>query len=205
MVGFCLTGAATIAGVLALMLVLAAVGPPAARIPAAPAGSPVASTGVRTISLAVDDSDQPVALPVRLRIPSIGVDTALVRLSVDAAGALVPPQDFGRAGWFPGSPVPGAVGPAVIAGHVDSYRGPAVFFRLRNLAPGDEVLVDRADGTRALFTVTGIDRYPKDAFPTQRVYGPTARPELRLITCGGDFDREARSYRDNVVVTAVLA
>ena len=158
MVGFCLTGAATIVGVIALMLVLAAVGPSTAGIPAAPAVSPVASTGVRTISLAVDDHDQEVARPVRLRIPSIGVDTTLVRLGVDASGALVPPQDFGRAGWFPGSPVPGDVGPAVIAGHVDSYRGPAVFFRLRNLAPGDEVVVDSADGTHARFTVTGIDR-----------------------------------------------
>jgi sortase (surface protein transpeptidase) len=128
-----------------------------------------------------------------------------VRLGLDGAGALVPPQDFGRAGWFEGSPVPGAVGPAVIAGHVDSYDGPAVFFRLRDLAPGDEVVVDRADGTSARFTVTGLDRYPKAEFPTQQVYGPTHRPELRLITCGGDFDRDVRSYRDNVVVTAVRA
>ena len=129
------------------------------------------------------------AAPVRVRIPSIGVDSPLVRLGVDGAGALVPPDDFGRAGWFPHGPVPGDVGPAVIAGHVDSYGGPAVFFRLRELAAGDEVLVDRADGTTVRFTVTAAHRYPKDDFPTEEVYGPTPRAELRLITCGGAFDR----------------
>ena len=95
------------------------------------------------------------------------------------------------------------MGPAVLAGHVDSTAGPAVFWRLRDLAPGDEVLVDRADGTTARFTVTRVERHPKDAFPTDEVYGPTTGAELRLITCGGEFDRAARSYRDNVVVFAV--
>jgi hypothetical protein len=93
----------------------------------------------------------------------------------------------------------------VIAGHVDSYAGPAVFFRLRELTAGAEILVDRADGSTVGFTVSGLDRFPKDRFPTRAVYGPTHRPELRLITCGGVFDRGLRSYRDNVVVTAVLA
>jgi sortase (surface protein transpeptidase) len=144
------------------------------------------------------------AAPVRVRIPSIGVDSALVRLGVDGSGALQPPDDFGLAGWFPQSPVPGDVGPAVIAGHVDSYAGPAVFFRLRALTPGDQVLVDRTDGTTVRFTVTAAHRYPKHAFPSEEVYGPTPLAELRLITCGGQFDRSARSYQDNVVVTAVL-
>jgi len=92
----------------------------------------------------------------------------------------------------------------VIAGHVDSHKGPAVFFRLAELADGDEVFVDRADGTTARFPVTSVDRYPKDRFPTEQVYGPTTRAELRLITCGGEFDADARSYRDNVVVSAAL-
>jgi len=144
------------------------------------------------------------AAPVRVRVPGIDVDSRLVRLGVDDDGALVPPEDFARAGWFTGGPAPGETGPAVIAGHVDSYRGPAVFFRLAELEEGDEVLVDRADGTAARFTVTAVDRYPKDRFPTDRVYGPTPRPELRLITCGGEFDPDARSYRDNVVVSAVM-
>ncbi|MGY1622238.1 class F sortase [Geodermatophilus sp. SYSU D00965] len=181
-----LAATALVAGAVALLS-------PAGPTPAPPA--PV-------VAAAVAD---PAAEPVRLRIPAIGVDTALVRLAVDADGALVPPAAFDRAGWFPGAPAPGDVGPAVMAGHVDSRTGPAVFWRLRDLRPGDEVAVDRADGTAARFTVTGVTRSPKADFPTEAVYGPTPRAELRLVTCGGDFDRSRRSYTDNVVVTAVLA
>jgi sortase (surface protein transpeptidase) len=145
------------------------------------------------------------AEPTRVRMPSIGVDSRLLWLGMDDHEALVPPSDFSRAGWFTGGPRPGETGPAVIAGHVESYEGPAVFFRLSELERGDEVVVDRADGTTARFTVTAVDRYPKDRFPTEQVYGSTPLPELRLITCGGEFDHDARSYRDNVVVSAVLA
>ena len=91
----------------------------------------------------------------------------------------------------------------VIAAHVDSRRGPAVFFRLKELRPGDKVYVPRSDGITATFTVTGVERYPKDAFPTQKVHGPTPDRALRLITCGGSFDYAKRSYRDNIVVYAV--
>ncbi len=143
--------------------------------------------------------------PVRVRVPAIDVASELVRLGVDEDRVLVPPSDFATAGWFEEGPAPGDTGPAVIAGHVDSYEGPAVFFSLAELAPGDEVLVDRADGSTARFEVRSVDRYPKDAFPTEEVYGPTPRAELRLITCGGEFDTDERSYRDNVVVSAVLA
>ncbi len=146
-----------------------------------------------------------VAEPVRVRVPGIGVDSPLERLGVDAAGALEVPADHGRAGWFDGGPAPGDVGPAVLAGHVDSTAGPAVFWRLRDLTAGDEVLVDRADGTTARFTVTRVERHAKDAFPTDEVYGPTPDAQLRLVTCGGEFDRSQRSYRDNVVVFARLA
>ena len=192
----------TAAAALALALSLPGAQAPG---PATPVASAAAAADVpRQITLAADASPGGRAAPLRVRIPSIDVDSSLLRLGVDGAGALQPPDDFGRAGWFPASPVPGDVGPAVIAGHVDSYVGPAVFFRLRELAAGDEVLVDRSDGTTARFTVTAAHRYPKDAFPTQEVYGPTARAELRLITCGGAFDRTARSYLDNVEVTAVL-
>ena len=145
-----------------------------------------------------------VAAPIRVQVPSIGVDSALVELGVDAAGVLVPPDDFALAGWFAAGLAPGEVGPAVLAGHVDSRAGPAVFYRLEELVEGAEVLVDRADGTTARFTVTRVARYPKNAFPTAEVYGPTADPQLRLITCGGDFDRSRRSYTDNVVVYADL-
>lgn len=175
-------------------------------------GTPTAATpGDRlpTPPLAVQlaDGSTPVggvAAPVQVRLPEIGVDSRLVPLAVDAAGALVPPEDTATAGWFAQGTLPGAVGPAVIAGHVDSYRGPGVFFRLRQVTPGDVVLIDRADGSTLSFTVTQVDRYPKDSFPTDRVYAPTSQPELRLITCGGAFDRSARSYEDNVVVSARL-
>jgi hypothetical protein len=144
------------------------------------------------------------AAPTRVRVPAIGVDSVLVGLQLDATGALAAPADDAVAGWYAGGPAPGDVGPAVVAGHVDSSRGPAVFARLRDLTAGDEVLVDRSDGTTARFTVTRVERHPKDAFPTDAVYGPTADAQLRLVTCGGDFDRSVRSYEDNVVVFARL-
>ena len=156
----------------------------------------------RQIALASGGPVRAAAVPVRVRIPAIGVDSPLAMLDVDDAGTLVPPADFARAGWFAAGTVPGEVGPSVIAGHVDSRDGPAVFFRLGELAPGNEILVERADGTTVRFTVSRTDRYPKDAFPTTDIYGPTPRAELRLITCGGDFDYDRRSYRDNVVVFA---
>jgi len=171
--------------------------------PRAAAAPPVAPSA--TVTVAVNGT-APVqaAAPTRVQLPSLGVDSALARLGVDAAGALVPPSDFDLAGWFSGGPVPGDVGPAVIAGHVDSRTGPAVFFRLRHIAVGDPVLVGRTDGSTAQFTVTRVARYAKDAFPTAEVYGPTPDAQLRLITCGGDFDRANRSYLDNVVVYATL-
>ena len=194
---------------LGLAAVAAAGGVLAVTLPgAAPAASTVLPTAApEPVPLAVSagSTGQRAAAPTRVRLPSIGVDSGLVRLALDEERVLVPPTDFTTAGWFAEGPAPGSVGPAVIAGHLDSYEGPAVFFRLADLAPGDEVLVDRVDGTTARFEVRSVDRYPKDAFPTERVYGPTPGAELRLITCGGEFDRDERSYRDNVVVTAVLS
>ncbi|WP_307799463.1 class F sortase [Micromonospora antibiotica] len=140
--------------------------------------------------------------PTRVRVARIGVDSPLTALDLDRAGTLVPPADFTRAGWYGGGPAPGDPGPAVIAGHLDSRRGPAVFARLGELRPGDRIEVWRG-GRRVPFRVTGALRTPKDAFPTATVYGPTPGPELRLITCGGDFDRRVGHYRDNVVVFAV--
>jgi hypothetical protein len=140
--------------------------------------------------------------PVGVEIPSIGVSSSLVQLGLDEDGAMEAPSDFAVAGWFALGPQPGQPGPAVIAGHVDSRDGPAVFYRLAELAPGDEVTVHRADGSEVRFTVTGQRRYPKDQFPADAVYGPVPGPELRLITCGGDFDRTSRQYRENVVVYA---
>lgn len=144
--------------------------------------------------------------PLRLRVPRIGVDTRLMRLGLDADRALeVPPMSRAdTAGWYERSPVPGDVGPSVLAGHVDSDDGPAVFYRLRELRRGDRVVVDRSDGRRVTFTVTRVTEVAKAAFPTRRVYGDTPSPELRLITCGGTFDAAADGYLANVVVFARL-
>jgi sortase (surface protein transpeptidase) len=142
---------------------------------------------------------------VRLVIPAIGVATPLVSLGLEPDGAMQVPGDFGRAGWFAGGPAPGEVGPAVIAGHVDSRTGPAVFYRLRELRPGDPVLVERADGARLRFVVEAARSFPKAGFPTAAVFGPVSSAALRLITCTGDFDRARGSYRDNLVVFARLA
>lgn len=142
--------------------------------------------------------------PVTVRIPSIGVETSLQALEVDAAGALQPPTRADQAGWYAKGVAPGDAGPAVIAGHVDSKTGPGVFYRLPELRPGAEVLVEREDGSKLTFVVNHTYSTEKTAFPTDVVYGPTPLSELRLVTCGGDFDRVAGSYRDNVIVEAVL-
>lgn len=143
-----------------------------------------------------------VARPVSLSIPVIGVHTRLIRLGLTAQGTLQVPASTSVAGWYTGGPRPGQVGSAVIAGHIDSYLGPGVFFRLRLLRPGDRVYVRQAGGRLAVFRVYAEHSYPKDHFPTQRVYGPAPDPELRLITCGGTFNPAAGSYLNNVVVYA---
>jgi sortase (surface protein transpeptidase) len=143
--------------------------------------------------------------PVRLRIPAIDVDSELMQLGLHDDGSLeVPPEGF-PAGWYTGSPTPGELGPAIIAGHVDWAGSPGVFFSLRELAQGAEILVERADGSTALFRVRSIHQFPKEAFPTDAVYADIDHAGLRLITCGGSYDSRARSYSDNVVVFADLA
>jgi sortase (surface protein transpeptidase) len=140
--------------------------------------------------------------PTRVRVPRIGVDSSLVKLGLDKSGKLEAPTVYDKAGWYGGGPSPGDAGPAVLAGHVDSESGPAVFYRLHELKVGDRIEVQRGRDAVA-FTVTGVTRHPKDKFPTTAVYGPTPGPELRLVTCGGAFDRVRNSYRDNIVVFAV--
>ncbi len=140
--------------------------------------------------------------PVEVRLPTIGVRSVLVPLGLAADGTMEVPTDFGRAGWLTTAPVPGARGPAVIAGHVDSTTGPAVFFRLRDLRAGDPVEVRQRDGDVVRFTVRSRDTFAKDEFPTGQVYGPTVGPVLRLITCDGDIDPRTGHYTDNLVVFA---
>lgn len=166
--------------------------------------SPGSSVGADAVP-AVGDPGRSVdsaKVPVRLEVSAIGVDVPLIRLGTNADGTLEVPADYQEVGWFSGSAAPGDTGPAIIAGHVDSTDGPAPFFELRELGAGDEVVVTGADGQRRTFTVDGVEQYPKDAFPTAAVYGPAPGPVLRLITCGGSFDRSVGHYRDNVVVFA---
>jgi Domain of unknown function (DUF4397)/Sortase domain len=181
---------------LTVALVAGLVGSAPAPSVRAEAPAPVAAASLVT----ADAAD--VAEPVRLTVPSVGLDAPLTGIGLDGTGVLVPPADDTVAGWYRGGPAPGEPGPAVVSGHVDGPGGPAVFAGLRRVAVGDGVVVTRADGTTARFTVTRVDRYAKTDFPTDDVYGPTPGAELRLITCGGAFDRAAGSYPDNVVIYA---
>lgn len=166
---------------------------PVVAPPAGPSGSarPVTAAG-----------PVPVARPVSLTIPVIGVKTALTRLGLAEGGTLQVPSSATVAGWYTGSPRPGSIGSAVIAGHIDSKTGPGVFFRLPELRVGDRIYVSRADGTTVGFRVTALGTYQKDYFPTGTVYGATPDPELRLITCGGTFDDATGHYLSNTVVYA---
>lgn len=142
-------------------------------------------------------------LPVAIRIPRLGVDSPIVPLGVDEAGVLVPPATADVAGWHTGGTVPGEVGPAVVAGHVDSRSGPGVFVDVATLRGGDTIEIEQAGGEILTFTVRSVQTVDKDEFPTAEVYGPTPVPELRLITCGGFFEAADGHYRANVIVDAV--
>lgn len=170
--------------------------------PAAPGGATAAAGGLDGFR-AVRTYDEP-APPERVRIPALGVDSALERLGRLPDGTIAAPRAWERAGWYAQGPRPGQRGPAVVLGHVDSTSGPAVFYRLATLRPGDEVLVDLADRGTLVFRVDRTARYPKDRFPTEAVYFPTLDRVLRLVTCGGTFDPATGHYRDNVVVYASL-
>jgi sortase (surface protein transpeptidase) len=154
---------------------------------------------------AASNAAAPVAEPVSLVIPAIGVTTRLIQLGVTSAGVLQVPKSTAVAGWYTGSPRPGEPGGAVIAGHVDSVSARGVFFRLQLLKPGEKVYVRRADGTLAVFSVTAVRSYPKTGFPTNAVYGPTPDAQLRLITCGGTFDPATGHYLSNTIAYASLA
>ncbi|MER2133364.1 MAG: class F sortase [Arthrobacter sp.] len=149
----------------------------------------------------------PAATPRIVSLPTIQTESELLQLGLEPDGTLeVPPADPGSpAGWYSGSPSPGETGPSVLLGHVNATDGgPGVFARLRTLSPGDQITVERKDGTAAVFTVIVGEQYEKDSFPTDKVYGNTPGPELRLITCDG-FDSATGLWQDNYVVYAVLA
>jgi len=148
----------------------------------------------------------PKADPVSIDVPKIEAKSSLVPLGLNADNTVeVPPvtQPM-QAGWYENGPTPGEVGPSVILGHVDGNKQKGIFFRLKELAPGDKVSIARKDGTTAEFAVTKVERVAKDKFPTDAVYGDTTEPELRLITCGGVFDKASHNYLDNIIVFARL-
>ncbi|THA58597.1 class F sortase [Streptomyces sp. A0958] len=176
--------------------------PPAAAAPAAPSpSSPATGTAAPSASPAL-----PRSVPTRLRIPAIAVDAPFTPLSIGASGRLdaPPPNDKNLVGWFKDGATPGERGASIVAGHVDTTTGPAVFLQLRFLQPGASVDITRADGTVASFSVDTVETFSKADFPDKKVYADTPDAQLRLITCGGNYDRKAKDYEDNVVVFAHL-
>lgn len=152
-----------------------------------------------------------VAAPEWISIPKIGAESTLEHVGLVNGEIDIPPATQPeQAAWWDGTPRPGEVGPAVILGHVDGEVDgragqPGVFNKIATLVAGDEVLVTREDGSVATFAVYEVERVPKEAFPADRVYGNTEQPELRLITCGGVFDRGSGHYLDNVIAYAKIA
>ncbi|MGW8954056.1 class F sortase [Streptomyces sp. NPDC055709] len=171
-----------------------AAGEPGPKRPAPVAKAPKGPPGSR-----------PRSVPVRLRIPAIRVDAPMMNLALNKNGALeVPPADkAGFAGWYSKGPAPGESGAAIVAGHVDTPTGRAVFFRLGALTKGSAIEITRLDGRTAFFTVDAVEVYAKRTFPNQKVYGNAAAPQLRIITCGGGYRKKA-GYLGNVVVYATL-
>lgn len=169
--------------------------PPATTTRAAPTHPPVT---VHNPALRVP--------PTAVHIPKLDANSSLITLGLDANQRMqTPPVTTPmQAGWYEPGPAPGQTGPAVIVGHVDGGHKPGIFYRLHELTPGDHITIDRADHSTVTFVVRRTIHAPKDHFPTMEVYGRTAGPELRLITCGGPFDRAAGSYRDNIIVFAQL-
>ncbi|MBF4604774.1 class F sortase [Curtobacterium sp. VKM Ac-2884] len=179
--------------------------PSASASASASAGSGSAGSGIEGFQDPAAPAARSVATPVSVSIPAIGVQSNLEDLHRGTAGELDPPVDWDSAGWFSDGIVPGEVGPAVIAGHVDSPTSAAVFFRLDELVAGDEIHVAMSDGTTRTFTVDRSERAAKSAFPTSDVYGTTPTPQLRLITCDGVFDTATGHYTDNLIVFADLS
>ncbi|GGM65259.1 class F sortase [Dactylosporangium sucinum] len=149
----------------------------------------------------------PASVPVRLAVGAIGVDAPVRNVDVDQVGMLeAPPLATPKeVGWYRRGPTPGEAGNSVLVGHVDTAAtGPAVFYQLGRLKVGDEVSVSRADGSAVSFRVDSVRMFPKTDFPADLVYGPAAKAQLRLVTCGGTFDQRQRSYLANTVVTATM-
>jgi hypothetical protein len=174
------------------------VGPPQPTVAAAHSAVPHGTMAGSPSSLPYSEAD-------RIRIQAIRVDAPVMPVGLDPDGwvSAPPPDDPNLAGWFTGSVAPGQQGTAVVVGHVDNMQGPAVFYGLGALKPGNRVEIQRKDGKVAVFEVYGVDVFAKNNFPGDRVYGSTGAPELRVITCGGGFTKQ-NGYDGNVVVFARL-
>ncbi len=142
--------------------------------------------------------------PVSMRASVVGISSVVSQVGLNKDGTIEVPTSYDKAAWYRLGPTPGELGPAVIIGHVDSYKGPGVFFNLGDVRPGQVIDITRADHSVAHFRVDAINTYPKDLFPTEAVYGPVNYAGLRLITCGGAFDEKTRNYENNTVVYATL-
>jgi sortase (surface protein transpeptidase) len=195
-----------VVAVAALALLVGCTSRGAQRHESSPAASPdqpaAGATAARSFRSVRDYRATPV--PVRLEIPRIGVSSSLDRLGRAPDGTVEEPGRWEVPGWYEPGPRPGDPGSAVILGHVDSKRGPAVFFRLRELRRGDEVRVTRADGASVRFVVQRTASYDKQRFPTDAVYYPTLTSMLQLVTCGGQFDVTTGHYRSNIIVFATM-
>jgi hypothetical protein len=184
----------------------------AARSPGAPPALPEQVLAMPTAGVGsaehVTSSPSPLnhSVPSKIIIPAIGLRADIDQIGLRPDGALETPsfERANRAAWYRLGPSPGEAGPAVIIGHVDTKKGPAVFYYLTKLHPGDKIEVERTDGVTAIFTIDTLESFPKSEFPTNRVYGGSPAPLLRLITCGGRFDASRHSYVDNIVAFAHL-
>ncbi|QXG74488.1 class F sortase [Modestobacter sp. L9-4] len=187
-------------------------GVPVAAALAAPASTPAAPTVPAAPDVAPAVTARPAAPvavpavvpPVRLSVPARGIDAPVDPVGVEPAGEMTLPEDVDRVGWYRFGPTPGAAeGAAVVAGHVDdAEQGLGALAPLRETQPGDEVVVEAADGSTTRWTVTSRETIDKPGVPLGDLFARTGAPRLVLITCGGPFDAELRSYRDNVVVVA---
>ncbi|WP_079179121.1 class F sortase [Streptomyces humi] len=189
-------------GVAVVLLVVALVGGHG-KASDASGGAPAERTGtVPSADPQLTGEALPRSVPTRLLIPKISVDAPFTALTISPSGQLEPPpaDNTNLVGWYSKGAAPGEAGTSIIAGHVDTKVSAAVFVRLDELERGDRFTVDRADGIRADFVVDDAETFPKDDFPSDRVYADTRRPEVRLITCAGDYDHDVKDYTENLVV-----
>jgi sortase (surface protein transpeptidase) len=173
----------------------------------ATSAAPAPSTVPITVPSSAPATEPGRPKPTEVRIPKIGARSTLVEAGLDENQAIqVPPVEQPmQAAWYSYSQVPGEPGPSILLGHVDGNKKPGIFYKLHELKAGDEIFVKREDGKELRFTTTRTEQVPKDQFPEDAVYGTTTQPELRLITCGGAFDKAAHSYVDNIIVYAELS